>query len=92
MMGSLPVLSAHSFANLLFLACIQTGHTTSPTTMPGCLTYRRVPKFSDARKLHCNVAKFQTKRLNHRVFRQKNANGIANSADQSVRKLRTITI
>ena len=41
----------------------------------------KVPKFSEARKLCCNVPKMQTKRPNHRVFHQKDANGIANSED-----------
>ena len=43
--------------------------------------YRKVSKFSDARKLCCNLPKSQTKRPNLRVFRQKDANGIANSED-----------
>ena len=43
--------------------------------------YRKVPKFLDARKLCCNLPKTQTKRPNLRVFRQKDANGIANSED-----------
>ena len=43
--------------------------------------YRKVPKFSDTRKLHCNLSKIQTKRPKHRIFRQKDANGIANSED-----------
>ena len=38
-------------------------------------------KFSDTRKLCCNLPKIQTKRLNHRIFCQKDANGIANSED-----------
>ena len=42
---------------------------------------RKIPKFSDARKLCCNPPKIQTKRLNLRVFRQKDANGIENSED-----------
>ena len=42
--------------------------------------YRKVPKFSDARKLCCNLPKTQ-KRSNLWVFRQKDANGIANSED-----------
>ena len=44
-------------------------------------TFRKVPKFSDARKLCCNVPKIQTKRPNLRVFCQNGANGIANSED-----------
>ena len=44
-------------------------------------TYRKVPKFSDARKLCCNIPKIQTKSQNLRVFCQKDANGIANSED-----------
>ena len=43
--------------------------------------YRKVPKFSDARKLCCNLAKIQTKRQNFRGFHQNDANGIANSED-----------
>ena len=43
--------------------------------------YRKVPKFSDARKRRCNLPKIQTKRPNLRVFLQKDANGVANSED-----------
>ena len=47
-----------------------------------CLfVYCKVPKFSDARKLCCNLPKIQTKRPKLRVFRQNDANGIANSED-----------
>ena len=46
-----------------------------------CLIYRKVPKFSDARKFGCNLPKIQTKRQNLRVFCQKDANGIANKED-----------
>ena len=45
-----------------------------------CL-YRKVPKFSDVRKLCCNLPKIQEKTPNLWVFRQKNANEIANSED-----------
>ena len=48
---------------------------------PYHLTYGKVPKFSDTRKLCCNLAKIQTKSPNLRVFCQKDANGIANSED-----------
>ena len=44
-------------------------------------TYRKVPKFSDARKLCCNLPKIQEKSPNIWVFRQKDANRIANSED-----------
>ena len=44
-------------------------------------TYCKVPKFSDARKLRCNLPKIQTKSPNLRVFSQEDANGIANSED-----------
>ena len=66
--------------------------------------YHKVPKFSDTRKLGCNLPKIQTKRQNLRVFCQKDANGKANSEypdqtaplgvclDLSVRKLRAITV
>ena len=43
--------------------------------------YRKVPKFSDARKLCSNLPKIQTMRPNLRVFCQKDVNGIANSED-----------
>ena len=43
--------------------------------------YRKVPKFSDARKLCCNLPKIQRERPNLRILCQKDANGIANSAD-----------
>ena len=45
------------------------------------LIYGKVPKFWDARKLCCNLPKIQTKRLNLRVFPQKDANGTAKSED-----------
>ena len=44
-------------------------------------SYHKDPKFSDARKLCCNLPKTRTKRQNLRVFRQKDANGIANTED-----------
>ena len=43
--------------------------------------YRKVLKFSDARKLCCNLPKIQTKRPKLGVFYQNDANGIANSED-----------
>ena len=43
--------------------------------------YRKSPKFWDARKLYCNLPKIQEKRSNLGVFRQKDANGMANSGD-----------
>ena len=42
---------------------------------------RKVPKFSDARKLCCNLPKIQTKRPKLKVFYQNDANGIANCED-----------
>ena len=39
------------------------------------IAYRKVPKFSDATKLCCNLPKTQTKRPNLRVFRQKDSLG-----------------
>ena len=44
-------------------------------------TFRKVPKFSDARKLCCNLSKIKTKRPNLKVFRQKDTDGIANIED-----------
>ena len=43
--------------------------------------YCKVPEFKEARKLCCNLPKIQTKRPIFRVFRQKDAYGIANSED-----------
>ena len=43
--------------------------------------YRKVSKLRDARNLCCNHPKIPTKKPNLRVFRQKGANGIANSVD-----------
>ena len=43
--------------------------------------YHNVPKFSDARKNCCYLPKIQIKRPNLMVFRQKDANGMANSED-----------
>ena len=43
--------------------------------------YRKVPEFSEARKLCCNLPKIQTNRPNFRVFSRKDADGIANSED-----------
>ena len=43
--------------------------------------YRKVPKFSDTRKLCCNLPKIQTKRPKLRVWCQKDANGKPKSED-----------
>ena len=43
--------------------------------------YRKVLKFSDTRKHYCNLPKIQMMEPNLRVFRQNDANGIANSED-----------
>ena len=48
---------------------------------PANQLYRKVPKFSDARKLYCNLPKIETKRPNLKVSHHKDANGIANSED-----------
>ena len=48
---------------------------------PICTSYRKVPKFSDTRKLCCNLPKIQTKRPKLRGFCQTDANRIANSED-----------
>ena len=45
------------------------------------ILYGNVPKFSDTRKLCCNLPKIQEKRLNLGVFCQKDANRITNSGD-----------
>ena len=43
--------------------------------------YRKVPKFSDTRKLCCKKPIIQETRPNLWVFGQKDTNGIANSGD-----------
>ena len=48
---------------------------------PAELLYCKIPKFLDARKLCCNLPKFQTKRPNLRVLCLNDANGIASSED-----------
>ena len=53
--------------------------TSLHTSTAHPLRYCKVTKFSDAKKLCCNLPKIQTKRPNLRVFSQKDANGIANS-------------
>ena len=45
------------------------------------LIYCKAAKFSDTRKLCCNLSKIQTKRPNLRVFNNKDVNVIANSED-----------
>ena len=45
------------------------------------ISFDKVPKFSDARKLCCNLPKIQTKRPNLSIFFKKNSNGIVNSED-----------
>ena len=45
------------------------------------MIYCKVPKFSDTRKLWCNLPKTQTKRQNLLMFRLKDAKGIAISED-----------
>ena len=54
---------------------------TNLTAWYTALVYLKVPKFSDARKFCCNLPKVQTKRPNLMVFRQQDANGIANNED-----------
>ena len=45
------------------------------------LAYRKVPKFSDSRKLRCILPKIRTKSPNLRVFRQEECQWKANSKD-----------
>ena len=54
---------------------LQKGHEN------GTSVYRKVPKFSNANKICCNLPKIQTKRPNLREFCQNDAYGIANSED-----------
>ena len=76
-----------------FLRLLQTENHNLPTASSFCASsiigsqrvkypiYRKVPKFSNARKLFCNLPKIQEKRPNLRVCCQKDANGIANNED-----------
>ena len=45
------------------------------------LNYCNLPKISDAKKLRCKLQKIQTKTPYLMEFRQKGANGVANSED-----------
>ena len=45
--------------------------------------YRKVPKFSNTRKLCRYLPKIQIKKPNLRVFHQKDANGMENSEDSN---------
>ena len=45
------------------------------------MLYRKFPKFSDARKLCCNLPKIQTKSQTLGYLVKKMPNGIANSED-----------
>ena len=56
-------------------------HVTDDPSFATLFDYRKVPKFSDARKLGCKLPKIQTNRPNLRVFCQTDANGKANSED-----------
>ena len=43
--------------------------------------YRKVPKFSDARKFWCNLSKVQIKRSFDRKYCAQSADGMTNSVD-----------
>ena len=43
--------------------------------------YRKVPKFSDARKFCCNLSKVQIKRSFDRKYCAQSADGMTNSVD-----------
>ena len=47
----------------------------------GSIKYRKVPKFSDARKLCCNLPQIKQRGKTLRIFHPKDVNGIANSED-----------
>ena len=66
---------------LVVLLVFEPEYNETITTLMTCM-YRKVAKFSDARKLCCNLPKNQTQRPNLRVFCQKDANGISNSEDR----------
>ena len=60
--------------------CIKCSHS-SACSPNFSWTHHKVSKFSDAKILCCNLLKIQTKRPNHRVLSQNDANRIANSED-----------
>ena len=51
------------------------------TIVPIIENYRKVPKFSDTRKLCCNHHKTGKKRFYHQIMHPKGADSIANSED-----------
>ena len=51
------------------------------TWHPAKTNYHKVPKFSDTRKLCCNLPKIQARRSKLREFNKNDANGIAKSED-----------
>ena len=66
------------------ILCMKLHCVTSTLYMffiPLLFCYRKVPKFSDARKLCCKLPKIQEKRPKFWVFHQKDAIGITNSED-----------
>ena len=65
-------MTVHSFTVYLFLSLL-VDHLM--------YQYRKVPKFSDARKFCCILPKIQTKKPKLRVFRKEDAKRIANSVD-----------
>ena len=78
------VLSVLADSRHHFLIIIPSSHMISNCGIlceSGYIYYRRVPKFSDTRKLCCNLPKSLTKRPNLRVLSQEDANVIANSKD-----------
>ena len=63
---------------------MQSNKVKQTITLPAVFlatAYRKVPKFSDARNLCCNLLKFKQRGQILRVFCQNGANGIANSED-----------
>ena len=58
-----------------------TGKAQKKLNLSRYFELRKVPEFSDVRKLCCNLPKIQEKRPNLWVFRQKDATEIANSGD-----------
>ena len=69
------------WARTLFFSISPLSDLVGSSERKNSMAYRKVPKFSDAIKLCCNLPKIQTKSSNLSVFRQNGANGIANSED-----------
>ena len=70
-----------TFLSAIFFFLLSVADRTYKQVGESLWEYSKVPKFSDARKLCCNLPKIQNQRSNLKVFHRKDANRIANSED-----------